>query len=46
VAKDTKPMPRELLNAAGNDVVAEKLVPYLKPLVGVLPAIGQLKGVR
>jgi 6-phosphofructokinase 1 len=46
VAKDTKPMPRDLLNPAGNDVVAEKLVPYLKPLVGVLPAIGQLRGVR
>ena len=43
VAKDTKPMPREMINAAGNDVVVEKLVPYLKPLVGTLPAIGQLK---
>jgi len=43
VAKDTKPMPREMINAAGNDVVVEKLVPYLKPLVGNLPAIGQLK---
>ncbi|MBA3683938.1 MAG: 6-phosphofructokinase [Planctomycetes bacterium] len=46
VAKDTKPMPRELLNGAGNDVVAEKIVPYLTPLVGTLPKIGQLKGVR
>ena len=43
VAKDTKPMPRDLINAAGNDVVAERLVPYLKPLVGTLPAIGQLR---
>ena len=42
VAKDTKPMPREYLNAAGNDVVAELLVPYLAPLVGSLPKIGQL----
>lgn len=43
VAKDTKPMPRDLINAAGNDVVGERLVPYLKPLVGTLPAIGQLR---
>lgn len=42
VAKDTKPMPREYLNAAGNDVVSDALIPYLKPLVGTLPAIGQL----
>jgi ATP-dependent phosphofructokinase / diphosphate-dependent phosphofructokinase len=46
VAKDTKPMPREFLNAAGNDVVADRLVPYLKPLVGTLPALGQLVGTR
>ncbi len=43
VAKETKPMPREWLNAAGNDVVSEIVLPYLKPLVGTLPAIGQLK---
>jgi 6-phosphofructokinase len=42
VAKETKTMPREMLNAAGNDVVEEKLIPYLKPLVGTLPAIGRL----
>lgn len=42
VAKDTKPMPREFLNAAGNDVVAERLLPYLRPLVGALPPIGRL----
>ena len=42
VAKDTKPMPREWINAAGNDVVMEKLMPYLKPLVGTLPAVGRL----
>jgi ATP-dependent phosphofructokinase / diphosphate-dependent phosphofructokinase len=42
VAKETKSMPRELLNAAGNDVVSDKLIPYLKPLVGKLPAIGRL----
>jgi ATP-dependent phosphofructokinase / diphosphate-dependent phosphofructokinase len=43
VAKETRPMPRAWLNAAGNDVVESLLVPYLKPLVGTLPAIGQLK---
>ena len=43
VAKDTKPMPREYINAAGNDVVEPLLVPYLKPLVGNLPRIGQLR---
>jgi 6-phosphofructokinase 1 len=42
VAKDTKHMPREMLNTAGNDVVMDKLMPYLKPLVGTLPAIGRL----
>lgn len=42
VAKDTKPMPRDWLNAPGNDVVADKLVPYLKPLVGGLPRVGRL----
>ncbi|MDA3959295.1 MAG: diphosphate--fructose-6-phosphate 1-phosphotransferase [Planctomycetota bacterium] len=42
VAKDTKAMPRDWLNEAGNDVVEDKLMPYLRPLVGALPAIGQL----
>ena len=42
VAKDTKPMPREFLNAAGNNVVDERLLPYLKPLVGALPPVGRL----
>ncbi|GDY14130.1 pyrophosphate--fructose 6-phosphate 1-phosphotransferase [Planctomycetota bacterium] len=45
VAKETKSMPREFLNAAGNDVVTERLLPYLKPLVGELPRVGQLAGV-
>jgi 6-phosphofructokinase 1 len=42
VAKDTKHMPRELINAAGNDVEMDKLMPYLKPIVGALPPIGRL----
>ena len=41
VAKDTKPMPREWLNEAGNDVNEDVLMPYLRPLVGQIPAIGQ-----
>jgi 6-phosphofructokinase len=42
VAKETKAMPRDWLSPAGNDVVEEKLMPYLRPLVGRLPAIGRL----
>jgi 6-phosphofructokinase len=42
VAKEIKPMPREWLNAAGNDVVAATFLPYLAPLVGELPKIAQL----
>lgn len=44
VAKETKPMPRGLINAAGNDIVAETLLPYLRPLVGELPRVGRLQG--
>ena len=33
VAKDTKDMPREWFNEAGNDVVEELLMPYLRPLL-------------
>ena len=39
-------MPREWLNAAGNDVVAERLLPYLRPLVGLLPPVGRLRGMK
>lgn len=46
VAKETKPMPRELINAAGNDIVADKLLPYLRPLVGELPRVGRLQGTK
>lgn len=42
VAKDTRPMPREWINTAGNDIVMEHFVPYAKPLAGNLPAIGLL----
>ena len=43
VAKETRPMPRTWLTPAGNDVVSEHFLPYLRPLVGQLPAIAQLK---
>lgn len=43
VAKEIRPLPRDWLNEAGNDIVAERLLPYLRPLVGVLPALGQLR---
>ncbi len=43
VAKDTRPMPRDWLTPDGNDVVTATVLPYLRPLVGTLPAIGQLK---
>jgi 6-phosphofructokinase 1 len=42
VAKETKPMPREFLTSAGNDVASGLLLPYLRPLVGTLPPIGRL----
>ena len=42
VAKHTKPMPRDWLTPAGSDIVAERLLPYLRPLVGQLPPIAQL----
>ena len=45
VSKETKPMPRDLLNAAGNDIDSAKLLPYLTPLVGQLPPVGRLRGI-
>lgn len=42
VAKVTKPMPDEFINAEGNDVTQEFLR-YVKPLIGKLPQPGLLK---
>ena len=42
VAKETKHMPDEFINAAGNDVTPAFLK-YAAPIVGPLPKIGQLK---
>jgi len=42
VAKETRHMPDEFINAAGNDVTAAFLK-YAAPIVGPLPQIGQLK---
>lgn len=45
VAKETKHVPDEFINKAGNDVTSAFLA-YAKPIVGPLPKIGRLKGVR
>ena len=42
VAKETKDMPRDWLNEAGNDIAGEAFLDYVRPLAGELPAIGQL----
>ncbi|MCS6970186.1 MAG: 6-phosphofructokinase [Planctomycetota bacterium] len=46
VAKETKPLPRSWINEAGNDIVPERVLPYLRPLVGELPRIARLAGIR
>ena len=45
VARNTKEMPARFINKAGNDVTGAFL-DYAKPIVGPLPEIGRLKGVR
>jgi 6-phosphofructokinase 1 len=42
VAKETKAMPSDWLNAAGNDVVEDRVIPYIRPLAGDVAQIGQL----
>ncbi len=44
VARETRSMPASYINKAGNDVT-KKFIDYVRPLVGDLPPIGQLKGV-
>lgn len=44
VAKNTRHMPDEFINDAGNDVT-EEFLNYARPLVGELPKIGRLKGI-
>ena len=44
VAKETRHMPDEFINRAGNDVTPA-FIAYAKPIVGDLPKIGRLKGV-
>ena len=41
VARETKPLPMEYVNAAGNGITPA-FAKYLKPLVGPLPIIGKL----
>ncbi len=45
VAKETRHMPPSYINKAGNDVT-KAFLDYARPLVGKLPAIGRLKGVK
>ena len=44
VAKETRHMPDEFINQAGNDVTPA-FIAYAKPIIGDLPKIGRLKGV-
>ena len=45
VAKETRHMPDDFINAAGNDVT-QKFIDYAAPIVGPLPKIGRFKGVK
>ena len=45
VAKETQHMPAKFINKAGNDVT-KAFIDYAAPIVGPLPKIGRLKGVR
>ena len=45
VAKETQHMPAKFINKAGNDVT-KAFIDYAAPIVGSLPKIGRLKGVR
>ena len=45
VAKETRHMPDEFINADGNDVT-KKFIDYAAPIVGPLPKIGRFKGVK
>jgi len=44
VAKHTKPMPREFVNAQGNDITVA-FMEYAAPLAGPLHPVGRLKGI-
>ena len=45
VAKETRHMPDEFINAEGNDVT-KKFLDYAVPISGPLPKIGRFKGVK
>ncbi len=45
VAKETQHMPAKFINKAGNDVT-QAFINYAAPIVGKLPKVGRLKGVR
>ena len=44
VAKNTRHMPDDFINSAGNDVT-KSFIEYARPLVGDMPKIGRFKGV-
>jgi len=43
VARETKHMPDEFINHAGNDIT-DSFIRYARPIVGELPVIGRFKG--
>ena len=45
VARDAREMPDRFINKAGNDVT-QAFLNYARPIVGPLPKIGRLKGVK
>ena len=45
VSKDTRHVPDNFINKAGNDVT-QAFLDYARPLVGKLPVIGRFKGVK
>ena len=45
VAKETRHMPDNFINAEGNDVT-KAFIDYAAPIVGKLPEIGRFKGAK
>ncbi|MBU1692598.1 MAG: 6-phosphofructokinase, partial [Verrucomicrobia bacterium] len=45
VAKETRHMPDEFINAEGNNVT-DAFIRYAAPIVGPLPPVGRFKGVK
>jgi len=45
VAKETRKMPDKFINDEGNNITSA-FIEYARPLVGTLPVIGRLKGMK